>query len=90
MGCITIDSGTRRFADSDEDNTERSGIVTSLRRAFLRLVSVCRSGATLAMMSERDLDDLGLLPWDVRSGADAGAFREERGVIRHPKPCLQT
>lgn len=65
MSCITIDSGTRGMAGTREDGAERPGIAANLLCAALGLVSACRSAAALAMMSERDLDDLGLLPWEV-------------------------
>lgn len=44
-------------------NSARAG---RLSRGYGVLASFC-SSATLAMMSDRDLDDLGLLPTEVRS-----------------------
>jgi uncharacterized protein YjiS (DUF1127 family) len=67
MSCITIDSGTSGLAGSQNDGTGRQGVLASLFRGALCLVFVRRNAAALAMMSERDLDDLGLLPWEVRS-----------------------
>lgn len=67
MNCITIDSGTHRITNTQSDGAERQGIFASLLRGVLSLVAACRSGAALAMMSERDLADLGLLPWEVGS-----------------------
>jgi uncharacterized protein YjiS (DUF1127 family) len=67
MSCVTIDSGTSGPAGSQNDGTGRQGVLASLFRGALCLVFVRRSAAALAMMSERDLDDLGLLPWEVRS-----------------------
>lgn len=86
MSCITIDSGNRRITDTQNNGAERQGIFASLLRGVLSLVAACRSGAALAMMSERELDDLGLLPWEVRSGTGA----EEREGARQPKLCHQT
>jgi uncharacterized protein YjiS (DUF1127 family) len=67
MSCITIDSGAHRMTDPRKDGEERPGIVARLLRGVLSLVAACRSGAALAMMSERDLADVGLLPWEVGS-----------------------
>jgi uncharacterized protein YjiS (DUF1127 family) len=67
MSCITIDSGTSGPAGSQNDGTGRQGALASLFRGALCLVYVRRTQAALAMMSERELDDLGLLPWEVRS-----------------------
>ena len=67
MSCITIESGTSGPAGSQDDGTGRQGVLASLFRGALCLVFVRRSQAALAMMSERELDDLGLLPWEVRS-----------------------
>jgi uncharacterized protein YjiS (DUF1127 family) len=68
MSCITIDSGPYRPSNADNHRT-RQGIFASLFRAIACVIAVCRSGAALARMSERDLADLGLLPWEV--GAEA-------------------
>ena len=54
---VTINSRAGLMAD----------IVASMPGAVLGLVWACRSATALAMMSERELDDLGLLPWEVRS-----------------------
>ena len=69
MTSITIDSGThrKRIADVGDDSEERRGTVAESLRAALGLVSACRGRTALAMMSERDLSDLGLLPFEVRS-----------------------
>jgi uncharacterized protein YjiS (DUF1127 family) len=69
MASITIDSGRHRdeSADMRDDGKESPGVVAGPLRAALGLASTCRDSIALAMMSERDLDDLGLLPWEVRS-----------------------
>ena len=67
MTRITINSGTHRIADIGNDGKEPPGLLASTLRAASDLASACRNGAALAMMSERELDDLGLLPWEVRS-----------------------
>jgi len=90
MSCITIDSGTSRLTGTRNIGTERQSILPGVLRAALRLVSICRGGAALAMMSERDLDDLGLLPWEVQSEMDGGP--DDRAAIRRfriPAPCNQ-
>lgn len=90
MSCITIDSGNRQPADTHDEGAERTGIIANLLRAVLSLVSVCRSAAALATMSERELDDLGLLPWEVQSEIDGGA--DDRAALRRfrtPAPCNQ-
>jgi len=61
------DSGTRSESASERDSTARVGTAaSSFKRSYGVLASFC-SSATLAMMSDRDLDDLGLLPTEVRS-----------------------
>jgi uncharacterized protein YjiS (DUF1127 family) len=90
MSCITIDSGPHRLTNATSDGGEQQGILAGLLRVALSLVSACRSGAALAMMSERDLDDLGLLTWEVQSEMDGGA--DDRAAIRRfrtPASCNQ-
>lgn len=65
MRCITIDSGTSELSGTRDQDTERQSVFAGLLRVASSLVSACRSGAALAMLSERDLDDLGLLTWEV-------------------------
>jgi hypothetical protein len=54
------DSGTL------SESATSSARVGVLNRGYSVLATFC-SSATLAMMSDRDLDDLGLLPTEVRS-----------------------
>jgi len=60
------------MTSTQTDSRKRTEAATSaarvgtLRRSYGVLASFC-SSATLAMMSDRDLDDLGLLPTEVRS-----------------------
>lgn len=68
MSCITIDSGAYRPSNVDNHRTWQ-GMFAGLFRAVACLIAVCRSGAALARMSERELADLGLLPWEVGSEA---------------------
>lgn len=63
MTSTQTDSETRCETASEHDTSARVGM---LDRSYGVLASFC-SSATLAMMSERDLDDLGLLPTEVRS-----------------------
>jgi uncharacterized protein YjiS (DUF1127 family) len=67
MSCITIDSRAHRNRIVDTQNDGEEGIVARSLRAAVDLASARRNRAALAMMSERELDDLGLLPWEVRS-----------------------
>ena len=65
-------------------------MIANLLGAVLGLSPACRSAAALAMMSERELDDLGLLPLDIQSEIDGGA--DDRAAIRRfrtPVPCNQ-
>lgn len=54
----------RALPDSPAGN---AGLPARLLRAASALAAACRSRAALAMMSERDLSDVGLLPSEVRS-----------------------
>jgi hypothetical protein len=63
MTSTQADPATRSEGASQLDSSARVGI---LSRGYCVLASFC-SSATLAMMSERDLNDLGLLPTEVRS-----------------------
>jgi uncharacterized protein YjiS (DUF1127 family) len=65
MTCITIGSGAHRKRIAGEHNDGDPDIVARSLRAAVDLVSAYRNRAALAMMSERDLEDLGLLPWEV-------------------------
>lgn len=87
MNCITMDSGPDRIADSGIPDSGiavsghgggETGVAAGLRHAARGLVSACRSAAALATMSERELDDLGLLPSEVRSGIDRAPPAERR------------
>lgn len=79
------DSGTSLPADGRDDGLEPPGVRGGLLRLAVGLVSACRSGAALAMMSERDLDDLGLIPSEVRSELDIGRVANRR--LPAPAPC---
>ncbi len=83
MTCITIDSGIPRPAATRNDGTGRQSVFAGLLRVPLSVVWACRSGAALAMMSERDLDDLGLLPWEVRSDIEP----RQSGSATKAAPC---
>lgn len=85
MNSTTIDSGAPRPAGGYDDGVEPPGVPGGLLSLAFGLVSACRSGAALAMMSERDLDDLGLIPWEVRSDLDGGRAANRR--LPAPDPC---
>jgi hypothetical protein len=63
MTSTQTDSGRLGGSATERDNSARAG---RLSRGYGVLASFC-SSATLAMMSDRELDDLGLLPTEVRS-----------------------
>jgi uncharacterized protein YjiS (DUF1127 family) len=67
MRCITIDSGPHRETIAEAQDEGKASIVEKSLGAVFKLASACRNRIALAMMSERDLDDLGVLPWEVRS-----------------------
>jgi len=68
MTSITPISRADREAHADMgDRTRRPALLSGALYVASSLMAACRSGAALAMMSERDLNDLGLLPWEVRS-----------------------
>ena len=90
MSRFTIDSGTNRTAGASDGGAEPPGVFTGLLGAVLSFFSACKSAASLAMMSERELDDVGLLPWEIQSEIDGGA--DDRAAIRRfrpPVPCNQ-
>ncbi|MEW9805426.1 hypothetical protein [Mesorhizobium marinum] len=64
-----IGSGPRNETTAGDDEQDIPGQRGFARpfHAALDLVSACRSRVALETMSERDLDDLGLLPSEVRS-----------------------
>ena len=82
MSCITIDSGASDLSGTRGEGAGRRGVFASLLRVALGLLRVCRSGAALAVMSARDLDDLGLLPGEVRAESDGGAEDRIGGARR--------
>lgn len=47
--------------------TQRPAMLAGALGSAFSLMAACRSAAALAMMSERELNDVGLLPWEVRS-----------------------
>jgi hypothetical protein len=69
MTSHTIESGTLRQKPAEGYNPVKAcpGILAGSLQAAFGLASACNHSAALATMSERDLDDLGLLPWEVRS-----------------------
>jgi uncharacterized protein YjiS (DUF1127 family) len=68
MTRITTDFRADPEAHADiGDRTRRPALLSGALYVASSLMAACRSGAALAMMSERELDDLGLLPWEVRS-----------------------
>jgi uncharacterized protein YjiS (DUF1127 family) len=60
---------THSDADLQRQDLAGGGTRAALRllQAVLGLAAACRGKTALAMMSERDLRDVGLLPWEVRS-----------------------
>lgn len=67
MTSITPDSGADPEADADPGRPSLRQAIRSLLNVAAESWAVFRNRAALAMMSERELDDLGLLPWEVRS-----------------------
>lgn len=68
MTSITpISRGDREAHVDIGDRTRRPALLSGAVYVASSLMAACRSGTALAMMSERELDDLGLLPWEVRS-----------------------
>jgi hypothetical protein len=68
MTRITTDSRADPEAHADiGDRTQWSALLAGAFEGASSIVAVCRNKVALAMMSERELDDLGLLPWEVRS-----------------------
>jgi uncharacterized protein YjiS (DUF1127 family) len=68
MTSITTDSRENPPAHGDiGDQTRRTALLAGALEGVANLMAACRTKAVLATMSERDLDDLGLLPWEVRS-----------------------
>jgi hypothetical protein len=64
------DITTDPAADLERDAEDGHWVSAILARSLGAAVDGCavsRAKAALAMMSERDLDDLGLLPWEVRT-----------------------
>jgi len=80
MSRIPPDSGLNRPADAPDGRPEPPGKVATLLGAALGLLPARRNSTALAMMSERELDDLGLLPWEIQSEIDGGA--DDRAAIR--------
>jgi hypothetical protein len=90
MTCITIDSGPRREMIAEAQDDGKPGIVERSLDAAFKIASACRNRIALAMMSERDLEDLGLLPWEVRSEiTEEMTARSRPRRYRTPVGCNQ-
>ena len=90
MTRITIYSGPHRGMIAKTRDAQAS-IVGKLLGAAFKLASACRNRIALAMMNERDLDDLGLLPWEVRSEiTEEMTARLRSRRYRTPVGCDQT
>jgi uncharacterized protein YjiS (DUF1127 family) len=90
MTCITIDSGSHRKMIAEAQDDSKAGIVEKSLGAVFKLASACRNRIALAMMSERDLEDLGLLPWEVRSEiTEEMTARPRSRRYRKPLGCDQ-
>ena len=63
------------------DQARRPALLSGALHVASSLMAACHSGAALAMMSERELDDLGLLPWEVRSED------WQKDSVATPRPC---
>lgn len=88
MSRITYYSGPDRTEDREGGGPP--GILAHLLGAVIGLAPACRSATALAMMSERELDDLGLLAWEIRAEIDGGA--DDRAALRRfrmPVACNQ-
>ena len=91
MTCITIDSRPHREMIAKTQDNAQASIVGKLLVAAFKLASACRNRIALAMMNERDLDDLGLLPWEVRSEiTEEMTARLRSRRYRTPVGCDQT
>jgi uncharacterized protein YjiS (DUF1127 family) len=81
MTRITTDSRADPEAHVDTgDRTRWPALLAGALDGASSIVAVCRNKVALAMMSERDLDDLGLLSWEVWPEIDGGA--EGRAAAR--------